>query len=210
MTKDGLVALCTHIWKRQEDHGVADAFRFLGYHDGQEMAAAQYGTRVEEKQAAIKAQKTKRARAAAYQAKASRSKGKQAADDRTVTEGSKSPSIPSAARVTEISATPRDTPGANPNIFPDDCPPTPASPHLPIVEPRPHQLVTPSPRLRSQTSNQSSLLEDCPPTPASLAGQRPIIKPRPQQLATPPRRLRSHRDLDEPTTRSKTRGKQQT
>ena len=32
MMKDDLLGLCNHIRKRQEDHGVADTFRFVQYY----------------------------------------------------------------------------------------------------------------------------------------------------------------------------------
>lgn len=201
MTKDDLLALCNHIRKRQEDHGVDDAFRFVQYHSGQEMTAAAYGTRADEEHAAVKARKAKRARAADHRAKTSRRKGKQPAaggSDTTPSDPETSDRI-SISGATDHRAKTSQRKGKQPAAGGSDT-----------------RTSTPS---DPETSDRISMSGDPPPTPTSLNEPRPSDPPqtpvslnerRPAQSTTPQRKLRSHRKaVDTPTpraTRSSTRG----
>src|SRR5277367_648155 len=62
MTKEAIVELCTHIWERQQTHGVHDAFVFRQYADKGKMIPAEYGSRADQVRAAARAAKQKASR----------------------------------------------------------------------------------------------------------------------------------------------------
>jgi hypothetical protein len=74
MPKSDILKFCKHVEKREKDHGVEDAFRFLKYWDGKEMVEAAYGTRVADERAAARAIKQSQARAAGKRTKRNKAK----------------------------------------------------------------------------------------------------------------------------------------
>jgi hypothetical protein len=156
MTKEDLVALCKHIHTRQEEHGVADAFKFCRYEFKNKMAAACYGTRVDEDRAEIKARKEKEARAAGRRGKTSGRKGKEAAgggSDTTVTRNDPADSdcsVPSDPPPTRASSTAVGPAASDRSSVPSDPPPTPEMARRSLLkDPRPKPSITSTRRLRS-------------------------------------------------------------
>ena len=74
MVKPHILAFCNHIRKRQERHGVADAFLFKRYHDGTHIVSAEYGRRFDKEKDAERIRKQTRSRQSDKRAKL---KGKQ-------------------------------------------------------------------------------------------------------------------------------------
>src|SRR5277367_5401268 len=70
MTKEAIVELCTHIWERQETHGVHDTFVFWQYADKRKMIPAEYGIRADQVRAAGRAAKQQASRKAKAKRKA--------------------------------------------------------------------------------------------------------------------------------------------
>ena len=61
MTKAQLLDLMAHVQDREDKHGVNEAFRFRRYHNGMEMAPAEYGRHADEERAAVRSEKARAA-----------------------------------------------------------------------------------------------------------------------------------------------------
>jgi hypothetical protein len=189
MTKDDLVALCKHICKRQEEHGVAAAFRFIGYYNGTEMVGAEYGTRADDDRAAIRARTEKEARAAGHRDIPGTRKGKEPAAsgcDKSMPGPSDSPPPP------VLSAGLRQGPGSNrqhkETAGAASGPSETTASAMPELTPvrRGFGLNAPRPQEPSTTSR-------------TLRPKRVQVEP-PTTPSTTPRTLRSRRDQLEPPT----------
>ena len=107
MRKEQIIRFCRHVRQRQEKHGVTDAFRFLMYQNGKERAAADYGVRVDEERAAVRALNQQQARQEKKQE--AKRKGKQKATDGEPARPNPNPN-------------PNERPNSHPNLYSNPIP----------------------------------------------------------------------------------------